>query len=342
MPNIFQRNPGGSFYIRIVRGEHQKWISLRTKVKKEAERRAGRILYGTLPALLQAAVEKPKTTMQEAWEEYEKTQAAKTLKFKYLAAKKVIWVEFAKYSFGKYFEDMTPSITGKYLESIIERSSVANARNHKAMLSSVWASIRHLHPGIVDPWESLPPLLTPQGETKHTQSMTPEMVKTILDSLRTREDGLYGMALVSLHTGARLIDVVHMRHEYLKAGYIVFLPEKTIRKGRPVRIPIHPAIRGFFHEGETGYLWPDEVARYKSSKAAHSMAFKRAFVGAGLAGDRLSFHSFRATFISQCERMHIERRAVQSAVGHTKETQTGEYSDLTIRPDEIEKLSFVQ
>lgn len=333
MPKIFQRIRGGSYYVRLYSHGKERKLSLRTSSKREAERRAGRLIYGTLPAILQSVIDAPKTTLAEAWEEYLKSDRAKALKPSSRHTNAAAFADLAEDYPKLMLEDITVQIATEHIKKISERASVATAQIHKAILNGIWKTLLHLHPGLVNPWPSTPPMLRPQGEGSRTQALSDDEIDELFKHLK----GVFrDMALLALHTGARLKDVITMRHEYRKGDYLEFLPCKTSRRGRPVRIPLHPDIMPLFKASE-GFLWPSEAERYERDPTWHSVALRRAFVEAGIKGERKGFHALRATFISRLEKAGVERRKIQAAVGHMRDEQTGKYSDIALEFSDIVK-----
>lgn len=341
MPKIFQRSPGGNYYIRLYRDNSEKWMSLHTSSKREAEKRAGRLQYGHLPQLLQAVVDKPKTPLSDIWKEYSSTAAYRALKPSSLESKIAAWMDFERNIGIKYADDLSPAICAKYLEKIIKETSSSTGRHRRTTLSSIWSEIAHRFPGLSNPWKDLPKTHS-EGASRHTGAFTPAQVSSILKALRLRDGNWLGMVLISLHTGLRLKDVVYLRHEQAANGVLVVLPAKTERKGRSVHIPIHPSIQGYFHAGE-GFLWPEEVERYEKSRQYHGIAFASILKDIGIKSDaknRCGFHSLRATFITEMEKAGVERRSIQSAVGHRSGQQTAEYSDLRMTAEEASKINY--
>ncbi len=341
MSKIFQRKAGGSFYIRIYKGGGERLLSLRTNARREAEKRAGRILYSNLPAILQAAVDRPRTSLSQLWDEFVKSKAFTSLKPSSAKEKTMIWKEFSKDIKVKDADDVTTSRIVEWVEGVSKASSPSTARIKRSHISSVWRAVAHKFSGLPDPWVNLP-RIDGDGQEKHTGTFSRKQIGDILEALSKRNDNWRAMVMIALHTGLRLTDVVHLRHEMAQDGVLSLTPRKTERKARPVHIPIHPDIRRFFNKGE-GFLWEGEVKAYKANRQQHSQQFKRILGTIGIHSEgksRIGFHSLRATFISALERAGVERRGIQSAVGHRSGEQTGKYSDLTLTDGDIAKLDY--
>lgn len=341
MPRIFQRVPGGNYYVRVYSGGGEKWRSLRTTKRREAERRAARLLYCAMPADLRQAVDKPAITLVDLWEEYARSHPARQLSKASIEDKARCYTEFCRAVRLKTVDQLTPLACAEYLEDIIAKSSPANARHHKTQVASVWGAMS-VKLGIDNPWLNLPRISTEPGRVRHTAVFSPDQLAKILEAIKGTS--MEGIVLLSLHTGARLKDAVLMRHEYLKGDIIEFLPSKTQRRGKPVRLPVHPSIRGFFGLGE-GFLWPDEARLYQRKRSSHTNAFRYLLSKLGIKGEgrkRLSFHSLRATFISEMERLGVKRERVQGAVGHVDPRQTAAYSNVTIDAQDMARMTVAR
>lgn len=117
---------------------------------------------------------------------------------------------------------------------------------------------------------------------------------------------------VSLETGLRVGDVVKLRHEDIKGGYLYFVAEKTKKPGRA------KISRDLAHElrAPNGSEWcfPGRDPRKHLTRQAVWSRTKRACAIVGLEADGISPHAMRKVFAVECaknEGAEVARRALQ-------------------------------
>lgn len=166
-----------------------------------------------------------------------------------------------------------------------------------------------------------------------------------------RDTPVYRAALISLHSGARISEVMGLRFEDRKEieGFDCLHIKGTKTHAADRVVPIHKAVASLLDdiEGSTGEEWI--ISGVKTSGGAARRGdvigkrFGRIKKGCGFGSEKV-FHSLRKTFITACEQSQVPEGVVADIVGHEKKTITyGLYSggsSIQQRADAIDRLSF--
>ncbi len=145
---------------------------------------------------------------------------------------------------------------------------------------------------------------------------------------------------LGIYTGMRLGDccLLHWGEVDLVRGMIRRIPLKTARRsGRPVIIPIHPALRAVLGASRrAGFIMPGLAKIYQRDRAELSHQVGKVFQAAGIEtgtpepGRRtavvVGFHSLRHTFVSMCRAAGAPLAVVESLVGHSSPAMTRHYT----------------
>ena len=117
---------------------------------------------------------------------------------------------------------------------------------------------------------------------------------------------------VSLETGLRVGDVVKLRHEDIKGGYLYFVAEKTKKAGRA------KISRDLAHElrvpNGSEWCFPGRDPRKHLTRQAVWSRTKRACASVGIDPDGISPHAMRKVFAVECaknEGAEAAKRALQ-------------------------------
>lgn len=333
MPKIFQRNDKGNWYVRIYTNQRDKWISLRTNQKREAERRAARLLYADLPKAIQAISTIPAIRIDEVWQEYIQTPEFERLKDSTAENNRISCEKLEQWCIEQKINEVdkiTLQDARDYLSYLSDEFELANKtlNNHKQTLSGIWNAL-----GIDDnPWKEIK---NKALKTKPMRPFSDDEIAKILAYVENKGGFWYYACVVSLYTGLRLQDVVKLKWDELKENlkYIEMTPAKTERTGRSVYIPIHSALKkclsNIKRNGNT-YLFPDQVETYQNSRQAIADQFrnilKRLKIKANNKG-RVGFHSFRDTFATHAAINGVPRDHIRAMVGHTGKAMTNHYID---------------
>lgn len=142
---------------------------------------------------------------------------------------------------------------------------------------------------------------------------------------------------VSLETGLRVGDVVKLRHEDIRGGYLYFVAQKTKKAGRS---KISRALaRELRSANGSEWCFPGKDPKKHLTRQAVWQRIKRACATVGLDADGISPHTMRKVFAVECaktEGAEFARRALQ----HSDLQTTDLYilSDWTTGKNALEPL----
>lgn len=323
---IFKTSNSPNYYLRLFRGGRDKWISLRTPHKKEAEMRAARIKYTVLPKLLKLSTDRPPIETGMIASEYIRSPEYRKLKdstaeMNLLTLGK--FLEYCKKHRIKSTRDITEIVTDEYMSSL--KCAPKTYNNTKVTLGAIWRAINE-----DDVWRSVKnrPL-----RTIPMRGFTDKEIEKIFRAVAF--DPFWRPACyLALYTGLRLADIVMLKPSQIKKDmkYIELRPSKTERTGRAVYIPIHPTLKTELKRiHESGdYLFPEIVSAYRTCRNTVSQQFARILRkaeikrnGSGKAG----FHSWRVTFAGRAQDNGISVETIRAVLGHTTKAMTAHYID---------------
>ena len=323
---IFRQKNSPNWYVRLYSGGGDKWLSLRTSNKREAEARAARIAYTHYPKLLKMAVEKPPLEIGMIAAEYSNTPEFEKLKDSTAEMNMLYLTKFVEWCKTRRIAT-TGRLSAVVAQSYLDGLKVApkTHNNVKITMSAIWRAI-----GEENIWHECKsrPL-----KTNPMRGFTEEEIGKIFQKVSF--DPFWRPACyVALFTGLRLTDLVHLRRSHIRKdyAYIELRPSKTERTGRAVYIPIHPALRRELInlKVKSDFLFPDAVRNYDNSRHMLIKQFARVLEGLDITGNdsgRAGFHSWRVTFASRAREHGITAETIRAVLGHTTKAMTAHYTD---------------
>lgn len=346
-----QREKSGRWTARICVNGLKICRSTRTKDRAQAEVFLMRMLapFGRGEKRLALA---------DVWRMYEKSPKRRDLAPATIIAKRGAWMHFASWMEANHPEvvqlkQLTSEIVGEYLR-VLKIDHCATTYNSRVCILREICRVLGDEAGIVDdPWTGIR-LLTDDSHTR--REFTREELQRILRSVEEMEIRGGGgewklLFLLGIYTGQRLGDCCCLKwcEVNLERGVIQLIPRKTRKhmKGRPVTIPIHPALKEALNEvkvrGEGGgeewnlYVCPSLAEWYiggehwRISRGLEEI-FKKAGIktsvkieGRKTATPDATFHSLRHSFVSFAVNGGVPLPIVQSIVGHSSNAMTRHY-----------------
>ena len=192
-----------------------------------------------------------------------------------------------------------------------------------------------------DPWEGV--RLRPDDSHSRRELTMPEL-KRLLDAACKHGEEWHKLILIGIYTGLRLGDCCRLDWSSinLAQGIIQLVPQKTKRHahGRPVTIPIHPALgQALVDDGKVmtfGPVLPTVSDLYQRMRWRVSQELARIFTRANITMSvrlegrnrktpEATFHSLRHTFVSFAANAGVPLHVVQSIVGHESTAMTRHY-----------------
>ena len=178
-----------------------------------------------------------------------------------------------------------------------------------------------------------------RAATTHREPLTPEQIRTLLSradeetrTLAWRSDchaAEYALLLrVLLYTGLRLGDAATLRMDMIDRREWT-VARTTAKTARPVRLPLHPALRSAVEAaGGREYLLPELAALYMRDPGAPTRHIRKLLRRCGIVGAPHQFcaHALRTTFASVCAERGVPLAVIQSWLGHTSQEVTRIYA----------------
>ena len=368
-----QREKSGRWTMRVGINGKRYCRSTRTKDRDQAERTLQRFLapFG---------LGEHRLPLADVWNAYVVSPNRNELAPSTLNVKRIAWMHFAKWMKHNYLPvsglaDVTADMIAEYL-AVLRADLCASSYNGRVcILREIFRTLATKAGLEENPWEGV--RLRPD-DSHSRRELTMDELKRLLDAakrvggtsekLRVKSEELnkeglssssslipppsnstsewYKLILIGIYTGLRLGDccLLDWSQINLAQQVIQLIPQKTKRHahGRPVTIPIHPALGQALLGNEAhpssliGPVLPAIAALYGRSRwqVSHEITsiFKAANIKTSvlLAGRKhrtpeATFHSLRHTFVSFAANAGVPLHIVQSIVGHSSTAMTRHY-----------------
>ena len=377
-----QREKSGRWTMRVSIKGKRYCRSTRTTDREQAERMLQRYLapFG---------LGEKKLPLADVWLEYVKSPNRNELSPATLNAKRIIWMHFARWMEHNYLPikdlgEVTADMIGEYLACLRADLCGSTYNGRVCVLREIFRLLANKAGVVDDPWEGvrlrpddihsrreltmdeLRRLLEVAKKCGVRSAGCGEVVNSALNTEHSNE--WYKLILIGIYTGLRLGDCCRLDWSQINLAQqvIQLVPHKTRRHahGRPVTIPIHPAlgrvllpcaereVRSAGSAGETpppqtsysalttqfvvGPVLPSISELYGKARWQVSNELGRIFrkakivTSVKLEGRRhrtpeATFHSLRHTFVSFAANAGVPLHVVQSIVGHGSTAMTRHY-----------------
>ena len=358
-----QREKSGRWTMRVGINGKRYCRSTRTKDRDQAERTLQRFLapFG---------LGEHRLPLADVWNAYVVSPNRNELAPSTLNVKRIAWMHFAKWMKHNYLPvsglaDVTADMIAEYL-AVLRADLCASSYNGRVcILREIFRTLATKAGLEENPWEGV--RLRPDDSHSRRELTMDELQRLlaaakVVDVSRSRIKGdlnihsapppststseWYKLILIGIYTGLRLGDccLLDWSQINLAQQVIQLIPQKTKRHahGRPVTIPIHPALGQALLGNEAhpssliGPVLPAIAALYGRSRwqVSHEITsiFKAANIKTSvlLAGRKhrtpeATFHSLRHTFVSFAANAGVPLHIVQSIVGHSSTAMTRHY-----------------
>ena len=360
-----QREKSGRWTMRVCIKGHKYCRSTRTKDRDQAERYLQRFLAPL-------GMGERRLPLADVWLEYVKSPNRNDLAKATLDSKRFVWMHFAKWMEHFYLpvDDLagvTADMIAEYLVCLRADLCASTYNNRVCVLREIFHVLANKAGLEDDPWEGV--RLRPE-DSHSRRELTMDELKRLLNAaaaygnekLKVKSekcaDGSssslnliphpsnewYKLFLIGIYTGLRLGDCCRLEWSSvnIKEGIIQVVPQKTKRHthGRPVTIPIHPALGEALVETPVtemyGFILPTIGELYRATRWRVSQELGRIFnkahitMSVSIQGRKnktpeASFHSLRHTFVSFAANAGVPLHVVQSIVGHESTAMTRHY-----------------
>lgn len=195
----------------------------------------------------------------------------------------------------------------------------------------------------------------PDAIAEEREPFTPGEVETLLTASKGTEWAT--AIMLAAFAGMRLGDAANLKWEAidLLGGVITFVPEKTSRKGKELKMPMSDRLAAYLEKlaGQTKtqaskFLCPTLAGREIGGRAGLSAEFITLMGQANVGADvitakdgrtrkfsRKTFHSLRHAFVSRLANAGVAEDVRASLVGHADPKETARYSHLEMETRRI-------
>lgn len=257
----------------------------------------------------------------------------------------VTWME-ANHADVKALADVGPDLAAEYASHLnLERLAPGTYNKHVRVLELVFRVLMRSARMERNPWGEI-------SRKKLEVCSRRELTTVELRKVCQNADGeMRSLLAIGVYTGMRLKDCAGLRwaETDLVRGIITRVPSKTARRtGKPVIIPIHPALREILttaSKEDPDYVLPAMARDYLAGGtgkrriidsiqdhfASQGVRIHKPGTGPGT-GKRavleVGFHSLRHSFVSLCREAGTSQAVVQSIVGHSSPSMLAHYTHV--------------
>ena len=193
-----------------------------------------------------------------------------------------------------------------------------------------------------NPFSGLPGAST--KDSKRGRPFTDDEVRRILDAADPpRRDA----CIIALYTGARYVDIAHMKWEDIDGTLWTVVPRKTDRHKITVHMFLHSAVQKVLarrrrRRSGNEYVFPELVRIYSSGR--HDQDFTKILQKASInrKGAHVTFHCWRHTFRTRLAAAGVDRETAQALGGWVTEVSETIYNhDRTRARNAIQMLPLL-
>ena len=297
--------------------------------------------------------------LADVWLEYVKSPDRRDLAQSTLNAKRLVWMEFARWMEHHHLEignlaEVTHEAIAEYLACIRTEVCASTYNARICVLREIFHVLASKAGLVDDPWEGV---RLHADDCHSRRELTLDEIERLMKAATKAGEEWRRLFTIGIYTGLRLGDCCCLAWNSvnLERGVIQLVPTKTRKHahGQPVTIPIHPSLmvelvmardegREMRDEKDKGqpsphiFVNPTLADWYKNSKwrISHGLEliFKAAHIETSvkLEGRRTrtpeaTFHSLRHTFVSLAANAGVPLPVVQSIVGHSSTAMTRHY-----------------
>ena len=295
--------------------------------------------------------------LADVWLEYVKSPDRHDLASSTLNAKRLVWMEFARWMEHHHLEignlaEVTHEAIAEYLACIRAEVCASTYNARICVLREIFHVLAAKAGLVDDPWEGV---RLHADDCHSRRELTIDELERLIKSATKAGDMWRRLFTIGMYTGLRLGDCCCLAWNSvnLERGVIQLIPTKTRKHahGQPVTIPIHPQLHAELSTPipespstrstcstrlPSIFVNPMLADWYKNSKwrISHGLEliFKAAHIetsvkieGRRTRTPEATFHSLRHTFVSLAANAGVPLPVVQSIVGHSSTAMTRHY-----------------
>ena len=332
-----QREKSGRWTMRVSIGGKRYSRSTRTTDRDQAERYLQRFLapFG---------LGNHRLPLADVWLEYAKSPRRNELSRSTMKGKQFVWMHFANWMERFYLpvDDLagvTADMIAEYLACLRIDVCASTYNGRVCILREIFRTLAKKAELQDDPWEGV--RLRPD-DSHSRRELTMDELKRLIAAACKYGAEWHKLILIGIYTGLRLGDCCRLDWSSINIPQqvIQLVPSKTKRHahGRPVTIPVHPALGTALASelASAGPVLPGIAEMYVRARwqVSHELSriFRRANIvtsvrieGRHRKTPEATFHSLRHTFVSFAANAGVPLHVVQSIVGHESTAMTRHY-----------------
>ena len=284
--------------------------------------------------------------LADVWLEYVKSPDRRDLAQSTLNAKRLVWMEFARWMEHHHLEignlaEVTHEAIAEYLACIRAEVCASTYNARICVLREIFHVLAAKAGLVDDPWEGV---RLHADDCHSRRELTLDEIERLMKAAAKAGVEWKRLFTIGIYTGLRLGDCCCLAWNSvnLERGVIQLIPTKTRKHahGQPVTIPIHPQLlaelRGNGEHEKGMFVNPTLAEYYKKNKwrISHGLEliFKAAHIetsvkieGRRTRTPEATFHSLRHTFVSSAANAGVPLPVVASIVGHSSTAMTRHY-----------------
>ena len=289
--------------------------------------------------------------LADVWLEYVKSPDRRDLAQSTLNAKRLVWMEFARWMEHHHLEignlaEVTHEAIAEYLACIRAEVCASTYNSRICVLREIFHVLSAKAGLVDDPWEGV---RLHADDCHSRRELTLDEIERLMKAATKAGEEWKRLFTIGLYTGLRLGDCCCLAWNSvnLERGVIQLIPTKTRKHahGQPVTIPIHPQLKAELSTPvpespstrlPSPFVNPILADYYKNNKwrISHGLEliFKAAHIetsvkieGRRTRTPEATFHSLRHTFVSLAANAGVPLPVVQSIVGHSSTAMTRHY-----------------
>ena len=292
--------------------------------------------------------------LADVWLEYVKSPDRRDLAQSTLNAKRLVWMEFARWMEHHHLEignlaEVTHEAIAEYLACIRAEVCASTYNARICVLREIFHVLASKAGLVEDPWEGV---RLHADDCHSRRELTLDEIERLMKAATKAGEEWKRLFTIGVYTGLRLGDCCCLAWNSvnLERGVIQLIPTKTRKHahGQPVTIPIHPQLKAELSTPiseststcstrlSSPFVNPILADYYKNNKwrISHGLEliFKAAHIetsvkieGRRTRTPEATFHSLRHTFVSLAANAGVPLPVVQSIVGHSSTAMTRHY-----------------
>jgi len=314
--NLFQRKPGGAYYVKVYVDKKPIVKSLGTSNRREAERRKAEFMapyltgdqVDTLKAVQAKLADRetelakwedennPPPPLAHIWKSYEDAPQAPDSGYETAKRYRAQWQRFNAWLEKNHPEtvhlhEITPTTVDAYVTDLRGAGFSPSTHNqHLNTLARIWDVLAERCRLTANPWKRITRLKASKVASRK-QALTAGQLDAVLSAAAATPD-IQDLLELLAFTGLREGDAVLMKWSAVdfKQRIMTLVPKKTERRnGAQIYVPMMPQVLDILNRRQAGkvlnpkaYVFPKLAAVYERDPSALSKQIRSVFESAGL------------------------------------------------------------